>query len=301
MALGLFINERGSVDGRPIEIRVRHGEAASLLKEAPAAGSILLAWLGQAGFALRTSEALMLIDPYLSDSLAEKYHGCEFPHRRMMPPPIAPHQIVSADWVLCTHRHGDHMDPGTLPAIAEASPRCRFLVPAAEKARAVEIGLPETRITGIDAGGSRLLADRMEVAALPSAHETLQFDEHRRCRHLGYVLRIGGMALYHSGDTVVYAGLAQRLRDAAVQVALLPINGRDDYRRSRGVPGNMTFDEAVSLCREAEVSWLLVHHFAMFDFNTVDEATLRQQAAAIVAPPRCVVPKTNVFYELVWC
>jgi len=56
-----------------------------------------------------------LIDPYLSDFLAEKYQGAEFPHLRMMQAPIEPSRLADLDWVFCTHRHSDHMDPGTLP------------------------------------------------------------------------------------------------------------------------------------------------------------------------------------------
>ncbi len=33
---------------------------------------LALGWLGQAGFVLRIGEAVVLVDPYLSDHLAEK-------------------------------------------------------------------------------------------------------------------------------------------------------------------------------------------------------------------------------------
>lgn len=42
------------------------------------------AWLGQAGFALRAEGCRWLVDPYLSDFLAQKYRGSEFPHDRLM-------------------------------------------------------------------------------------------------------------------------------------------------------------------------------------------------------------------------
>ena len=38
-------------------------------------GAVGVAWLGQAGFALRFGGMRMLIDPYLSNSLAEKYRA----------------------------------------------------------------------------------------------------------------------------------------------------------------------------------------------------------------------------------
>ncbi|HWP68417.1 MAG TPA: hypothetical protein VN437_03870, partial [Rectinemataceae bacterium] len=39
-----------------------------------------LRWLGQAGFLMETGGIRILVDPYLSDSLAEKYRGKQYPH-----------------------------------------------------------------------------------------------------------------------------------------------------------------------------------------------------------------------------
>ncbi|MCP4287321.1 MAG: MBL fold metallo-hydrolase, partial [Gammaproteobacteria bacterium] len=50
-------------------------------------------WLGQAGFALKYTDIVLLIDPYLSNFLAKKYKGKEFPHVRMMDPPLAPEEV----------------------------------------------------------------------------------------------------------------------------------------------------------------------------------------------------------------
>ena len=61
-------------------------------------------WLGQAGFALRYGQFSLLIDPYLSDSLARKYAGTELPHTRMMSAPISPAEFDGIDAVLTTMR-----------------------------------------------------------------------------------------------------------------------------------------------------------------------------------------------------
>ena len=95
------------------------------------ADGVSLYWLGQAGFLIRAGGRTLLIDPYLSDSLAEKYRGTRFPHERMMPPPIAIGELPPVDCVLVTHQHTDHMDPQTLAPIAKAFPACRFIVPRA--------------------------------------------------------------------------------------------------------------------------------------------------------------------------
>jgi len=112
---------------------------------------IFLWWLGQAGFAFQYSSILFLIDPYLSDSLAKKYKNKELPHRRMMAAPILPDEVSNLDFVLCSHKHSDHMDPETLPVLAENNKNCRFILPEAHRKYALTLGLPEDRIIGMNA------------------------------------------------------------------------------------------------------------------------------------------------------
>lgn len=229
-----------------------------------------LFWLGQAGFVIRAAGRTLLIDPYLSDSLAKKYAGKTYPHIRSMPAPLSPGQARGIDAVLCTHRHSDHMDPGTLPDVAALNPQCNFVVPKAAWERALEIGLPVERIAAM-ADGDRLLPfEEISIEAIPSAHEERKRNERGEDEFLGYVLRAGGVALYHSGDCVPYPGLRERLACLHVDAALLPINGRDERRHSNGIPGNFTFREAVELCESAGIPSLICHHFGMFDFNTAD-------------------------------
>ena len=103
----------------------------------------------------------------------------------------------------------------------------------------------------------------------------------------------------NAAQTVPFSGLSERLAAASIDLALLPVNGRDTYRRSRGVPGNMTFEEAVGLCRRSGIPHLVPHHFGMFDFNTVDEAELRRQAAALEGDVQCLLPSMNRCFVLV--
>ncbi len=254
---------------------------------------IVLWWLGQAGFAIRFRDRFLMIDPYLSDYLAARYAGTPFPHIRMMPPAIAPVEVKGLDWCLCTHRHSDHMDPGTLSVLARGNPECRFVLPRAEGGHALEIGLPAARRVLLDDGDCFEPAADVAILALAAAHETMERDASGSCRFLGYVLRLGRVVLYHSGDCVPYGGLAERLSSIGVHVALLPVNGRDEGRRSSGIPGNFTLDEALSLIREAGIPCLIAYHFGTFDFNTVDPRDLRLRIREHDLEERCVVPQVG--------
>lgn len=268
------------------------------LLAAPAGASVW--WLGQAGFLVAQGGLRIVIDPYLSDSLAEKYRGKAFPHLRMMPPPVQPGALREVDWLLCTHSHTDHMDPGTIPALLAANPKAQVLAPRAERAKALERGVPEDRLHLIDAGESLDLGG-VVVTATPSAHEELKITPSGHL-YLGYALRGGGVTLWHSGDTIPHEGLVPSVLPLAVDLALLPVNGRDARRAANGVPGNLTLEEAVALTDAIGAAHMLGHHFGLFDFNTLDRAEgmarlarLRPRAAVQLVQPQVAYhlrPKT---------
>ena len=244
----------------------------------------VIAWLGQAGFIVRAGCSRILIDPYLSDSLEEKYRGTDKPHPRMMPPPITIPELLGADLVLCTHRHTDHMDKQTLSRIADLNPACRFVVPRAEMAHALSLGLPPDQLVTIDAGEELELGNMLK--AIPSAHESLETNERGEHRYLGYILRLPQVTIYHSGDTLLYEGLAESMANEGIDIALLPVNGR-----GKGVAGNLTFGEAVELCREARIPEMIPHHFGMFAFNTINPGAIAAEAAKI-GDIACHLPDT---------
>ncbi len=272
------------------------GGVRALLEAPLPEDAAALAWLGQAGFVLRAAGRRLLIDPYLSDHLACKYAGKEFSHVRLMPPPVDAGVLRDLDLVLCSHRHGDHMDPGALPELARNNPRCRFVVPRAEREYALSLGLDESRLMFVNDGDSVRVSESLEIRVIASAHETLQTNARGEHHFLGFVLRAGGVTLYHAGDCVVYDGLAQRLREERVDVALLPVNGRSTQLTARGIPGNMSFSEARDLCAAAGIGLLLPHHFGMFEFNTADPDELRRQTAETVVP-HCVLPEVDKYYR----
>ena len=266
------------------------GLAAWLAQPEPQDAGVALAWLGQAGFVLRIGAAVVLIDPYLSDHLAVKYRDRPLPHTRMMAAPIAADAFPRVDLVVCTHRHGDHMDPGTLPVIAARHPDCRFVVPAAEQAHALSLGLDYGRLVRAAADREIHPLEGMDLVLhpVPAAHERLDPDEHGDHHFLGYGITANGRRLYHSGDCIPYDGLTERVRSLRVELALLPVNGRDADRAAAGVPGNFTLEEAVALCADAGIATLVPHHFGLFAFNTADpgaiDALAEHQAARDLRP-----------------
>ncbi len=250
-------------------------------------------WLGQAGFWIDTGAHRLLIDPYLSDSLARKYAGKRFDHRRMMPAPVAPEALPRPDLVLVTHAHTDHMDPDTLGPLHRRFPDLPFVVPAARLDMARERIGRDAPLLFVDADATLDPLPGLSLTVLPAAHETMERDAAGRHVFLGYAVASGGLRIAHSGDTIPYPGQADRLRAFGPDVLLLPVNGRDAERRDAGIPGNLTLGEAIALAADAGAPYLVPHHFGMFAFNTLDPEAI-DAAAATSRAPAVVRPRIGV-------
>lgn len=221
-----------------------------------------LTWLGQAGFRIEIGGIVVVIDPWVS------------PHDdRIIPPP--PHELA-ADGVhllLITHEHLDHLDLPFLPNLLERSPDARVVLPAAI-ATQVEGVVPESRLVAVDPHDVIEL-EGLEISVAPAFHGVTVEDAYGdgsavggRPRFVGYAL---GPAprIYHAGDTIVTDELGDALEGLGIEVALLPINGRDAEREARGIVGNMDATEAVELALAVGATTLVPYHWDGFAGNTV--------------------------------
>jgi L-ascorbate metabolism protein UlaG (beta-lactamase superfamily) len=267
---------------------VRQGFAllAEIAATCPAPGSLAVWWLGQSGYLIKSRQGAIVIDAYLSEHLTHKYAATPRPHVRMTRAPLRGEDLAGVDLVLASHKHSDHLDPGTVPSLLAASPRTRLVLPAAIIAHAQGLGIPAARMRSLVAGETFAdAASGFSIRALPSAHEALDTDTEGRHLYLGYVIEAEGLRLYHSGDSLAYDGLAGWLGPGPFDVLFLPINGRDP---ARGVSGNMSAAEAVALAAAIRPRFVVPHHYDMFTFNTVPVALFEAEARSL---PSGVVPR----------
>jgi L-ascorbate metabolism protein UlaG (beta-lactamase superfamily) len=242
--------------------------------------SFRLRWLGQSGYLVQWRRSHLLLDPYLSDSLTRKYANTDKPHVRMTERVVTPERLDFIDAITCSHVHTDHLDPDTLRPIALASASPTLIAPAAILETAFERSgiLPAGMVDG-----SELRARDFQFFAVPAAHEQLETDQQGRHVCLGYVVRFGRWTLYHSGDTVLYEGMVERLRPFDIDVALLPINGRAPERR---VAGNLNGREAAWLAKEIGAKLVIPCHYDMFEFNTASPAEFVAECERLGQPYR---------------
>lgn len=252
-----------------------------------APGALHVWWLGQSGFLLAHAGFHVLVDPYLSDSLTEKYAATDKPHVRMSERVIDPARLDFIDVVTSSHQHTDHLDGDTLRPLFAVNSGLRMVLPRAWRALAAErAGLGDSdlmRLTGVTAG------DTVDIGpatfhAVTAAHNDVDRDEAGNNLYLGYVIRLGGHSVYHSGDTLAHEGLVgQVAARGPIDLALLPINGNLPERR---VAGNLDAGEAARLARDTGAGLVVPCHYHMFAFNTAEPELFARECGAIGQPHR---------------
>lgn len=217
-------------------------------------------WMGQHTFILKAGGKVIYFDPWFANW-----------DSRQTPPLLSPQETRLADYALITHGHGDHLCPETLPHMVSASPNALFFSPRTEAERMVnEAKVPTARLHPISAG-EVFEAEGVRITAIKSKHES--FDEHPTLGfpYLGYVVEVGGVTVYHAGDTILYDGLRATLEEwPHIDLMFLPINGRDAERFLRNCIGNMTFQEAVELAGDLRTGLAVPAHYDMFVGNQED-------------------------------
>jgi L-ascorbate metabolism protein UlaG (beta-lactamase superfamily) len=114
--------------------------------------------------------------------------------------------------VLITHEHFDHMDPASIKAVEGPD---TVVVANAPCARQLQSKV-KARIVSIEEGQS-VSEKGVDVRAVPGYN-----DIHRRGANVGFLFSLGGLTIYHAGDTGRIPEMASL---GAIDVALLPIGG----------------------------------------------------------------------------
>lgn len=223
-------------------------------------------WLGQSSFLIQYQGKHLLLDPYLSDSLTRKYESTNKPHVRMTERVIAPEKLDFIDVVTSSHNHTDHLDAETLIPLMRVNPKLKIVVSKANlEFVAARLQVPPERLTPI-VQNEAVRLEPFTFHAVPAAHENLETDKNGNHKFIGLIVDVGDYTIYHSGDTLLYDGMTDILKHWKIDLALLPINGRDP---SRGVAGNLSGEEATQLAKDIGAKLVVPCHYDMFEFNTV--------------------------------
>lgn len=248
----------------------RSGE--ELLKEIKATrlpeGVVSVWYLGQSSMLVKYLDKYVVFDPHLDDSLSKRPVN---PSVRNYPSPVAPELCDFLDYVFISHNHADHLEAASIEKIARCNSKVKFVIPAPVINALTGIGIQDSRIIAAHSDKATAIGS-LSFTAIPAAHYELNIDENGDAPAVGYVVQFGGLKVYHAGDTIVYPGMVEKLREFGINIAMIPINGRDYKRDARNCIGNTTFREAADLCSDINGDLLIPMHYDLYNHNTENPA-----------------------------
>lgn len=248
-----------------IQPHIKDEELLADISNALPRGGLCVWWLGQSGFLVKSDHGQVLFDPYLSDSLTEKYAATDKPHERMTEIAVDPGKLRGIDIITSTHNHTDHLDASTLLPVLAVNPRATLVIPEANRDFVADRLDCEPNWPLGMTDGDTVEIHKLFISAVPAAHNDIERDSNGNAKFLGYVVRFGGLTVYHSGDTLVYPEMVSLLEPFDIDLAMLPINGNRPERR---VAGNLFGEEAAQLAFDIDARLVVPCHYDMFTFNT---------------------------------
>jgi L-ascorbate 6-phosphate lactonase len=261
-------------------------------------GQLALWSLGQSGFVVKGGSTIAYIDPYLSDS------GAEIGAPRRFPIPIDPAKVQHADMVFATHEHLDHADGPTLGPLMAASPQAKLITSPQGREIALQADVSAERVI-VPRVGERAELAGLTYTAVPAAHGAsaltgprylYEDDGEGRARWMGFLIECNGVTLYHAGDTVLIPEMLTALNNRPIDIAILPINGRDFFREQKEIVGNLWPGEAVEFATALNAKVMIGCHNDLFDGNRVNPGMLFDELDRRAPWQRCHLLQPGELY-----
>ncbi len=216
--------------------------AKYIIEKKISSDSLAIFWLGQAGFVFKTPDGkIIYIDPYLSDCV-DRAHG----FKRLMSTVIEPGE-VTADFIISTHQHLDHLDIDTIPIIAKNS-KAKFIGPSPCMEKCLELGVDKKRLIEIKCGDEIKLGN-IRLIGVFADHGELDPEA------IGMVLDFQFTRVYVTGDTAYSPDKMGKVISLKPEIIIPVINGAF---------GNMNPEEAALLTRDVHAKVAIPCHFWMF-------------------------------------
>lgn len=230
-------------------------------------------------FHIETDTLSIVTDPYLSDSVDSPTS------KRNYPAPTTLCELMP-DVIVISHPHGDHLDKKSLEPFYRLRRRSFTLVPAPSAAEIRSIyGAPtEMHAPAPAAWGEPFELAGVKIIAIPCAHTELHQDESGDFRELSYIIEAEGKKIFFGGDMSMYDGLLEPLAAAKLDAMLLPVNGRDWFRTSRNIIGNLDSNEAAELAAKCGTKIFIPGHHDLYDTNGCPNDWIEYSAKKFSAP-----------------
>ena len=203
-------------------------------------------WLGQAGLLFEAENKIIMVDPYLSDSV-EKIE----PQNKRRVPVDKSFFDIKPDIIVLTHNHLDHTDPDTLKHFITQS--SNMLVLASGNAW----NTVRARFGG---NNNYVMFNRHSEWTEGNVKFTAVKAEHSDENAIGFVMEAEGKKYYVTGDTLYNKNIFSDLPEG-IDYVFLPINGRGN---------NMNMEDGKRFCEQIGAKAIPLHCglFDDLDMNT---------------------------------
>ena len=197
-------------------------------------------WLGQAGLLMETGSLKIIIDPYLSDSVAKIN-----PKNKRRVPVDERFLRIIPDVLICTHNHLDHTDPETLEHYLKNEESIVVLAPKS--------AWDEVRKFG--GNHNYVMFNRHTEFTVGNVKFTAVKAEHSDVHPIGVIIECYGKKYYITGDTLYNTDIFEDIPDG-IDVMFLPVNG---------VGNNMNMADAKRFCEKIQPKVAVPFHCGLFD------------------------------------
>lgn len=200
-------------------------------------------WLGQAGLLFELDGLKIMVDPYLSDSVAavnpENRRRVEVEERFLEEAP---------DVLILTHDHLDHTDPETLEIILKKGKKVCVLASANAWKHVRSYGQ----------GHNYVLFDAGTEWTQGGVHFQAVHARHSDEAAIGVLITWQGKTCYVTGDTLYHGQVLEAVKAAGkhLEAVFLPING---------VGNNMNMTDAARFAAAVGAEKTVPVHFGLFD------------------------------------
>ena len=219
-------------------------------------------WLTQAGLLFENENVRILVDPYLSNSVAK----IEPEHQRRIPVEEKFFK-VSPDIIIITHAHADHLDTETLERYLNGGAKpITVMAPYSAYLEVSKFGGPHNYV----------MLNPRSVWSEKGVTVYAVKAEHSDPTAAGYIIDDGNKTYYTSGDTLYNYDVIDEvlsLVEDGVDVAFLPING---------VGNNMNASDAADFAYEIGAKCAVPIHWGLFD--SIDPESFDFDDAVIPEP-----------------
>ena len=210
-----------------------------------------ITWIGQAGLLFETAGKKILVDPYLSDSVAK----IEPANARRVPVNEDLFEM-KPDVIVITHKHLDHLDAETLCRFLTAESQTLVLVPDGGWQEVRKFGGRKNNYVLFNSG-TTWTEDYATFRAVSA--------EHSDANAIGVILSAEGKNFYVTGDTLYSERVFESLPEGPIDMLFLPVNG---------VGNNMNPRDAARFAARVGAKKNVPIHIGMFDEKRPEDIDL---------------------------